>query len=145
MLLVFKELKRMVNKMHINKSEYSVLSTKIHGFSRLSNYPRRFINFAWWTLPYPDESWLYYHTSYILARFSPSTPYCPAKTSLEHLGVVWQSFGTLVNCSPTVSVLNQVLCGLWLLASIPVYNCSTDFWTRWWRCVSSALTYSGFP
>ena len=47
MLLVFKELKRIVNKMHINKSEYSVLSTKIHGFLRLSNYSRRLINFAW--------------------------------------------------------------------------------------------------
>ena len=34
-------------EMHINKLEYSVFSTKIHGCSRLSNYPRRLINFAW--------------------------------------------------------------------------------------------------
>ena len=145
MLLVFKELKRIVEKMHINKSEYCVLSTEIHEFSRLSSY---------WgassTLPGERRHILTSLGSTITPlTFYPdvfsSARYFPAKTTLDHFSVVWQSFATLINCSAPVSVLNQVLCGLWLLASIPVYNHSTNFWTRWWHCVSLALTYSGYP
>lgn len=54
MVLILKELTELVKEMHSTKLEYTILSTKINGCSRLSNYP--LISFVWGTLPQLDES-----------------------------------------------------------------------------------------